>query len=618
MFHILINAGSDGRKGSRKMTWKSICLLAVLVLNACAQSDGKPRDIEGLFRNFVAEYITLKPETGASLGLPDEWGIRVNNALLDDESDSTLHKIYEMYRKYREWIARFERTGLTPSQQIAAEVLAWFLDHEIEGERFRYHRYLISPLFSFHNSFVTLMTEHHRIETLKDAEDYVARLSNIEQKTEGILEQLHIRESKGLIPPIYIVENFQRALKDFVQIPCTDNLLFTSFKNRVGTLTMMNESQKQTLYGNVITVLKENVYPSYERIILYLDSIKDTADGYDGVCRLPLGAEYYQYCLREHTTTEMTVEEIHNLGLEEVTRIQRELTLQFRKLGITGQGDFANLLAAYQETAGDRTNETYFFPPTEDGREQTILTYQAIIDTMQLALHEMFSVLPRAAVRVVRVPEYKEQNVGTYYQAPKLDGSEGGIFYANLSYQHNKSELKTLAYHEAIPGHHLQMALEQEQSEARLFKALFFFTGYVEGWALYAEKLAGEYDFYGDTLSLIGYLRSELFRALRLVIDTGIHYKKWTRQQAYDYLMRNLGWSSYSEVDRYIVWPGQACAYKVGQLKILELRDRAKQELGDRFDIKEFHHTILRFGSLPLAVLERLVNDYIQSSNRAR
>ncbi|UCF71096.1 MAG: DUF885 domain-containing protein [candidate division WOR-3 bacterium] len=616
MSRILINARPGGRKGSRKMTQKSICLLAFLALNTCAQTDQRPRDIEELFRNFVVQYVTLKPETGASLGLPKEWGIRLNNALLDDESDTTLHKIYEMYRKYKKWLTQFERSQLSRSQQIAVDVLTWFLDHEIDGERFRYHRYVISPLFSFHNSFLTLMTEHHTIETLKDAEDYIARLSNIDQKTEGILEQLRIRESRGLVPPIFIIENFQRALKDFVQIPYTDNLLFTSFRDRVDTLTITKASQKQTLYDKVIGVLKENVYPSYERIILYLDSIKDTVDGYDGVCRLPLGAEYYQYCLREHTTTEMTAEEIHNMGLQEVTRIQRELTLQFRKLGITASGEFADLLAKYQETAGDRANETYFFSPTEEGRKQTILTYQAIIDTMQRALHEMFSVLPHATVRVVRVPEYKEQNVGTYYRPPKLDGSEGGIFYANLSYQHNKSEMKALAYHEAIPGHHLQMAIEQEQSEARLFKALFFFTSYVEGWALYAEKLAGEYGFYGDTWSLIGHLRSELFRALRLVIDTGIHYKRWTRQQAYDYLMRNLGWSSYSEVDRYIMWPGQACAYKVGQLRILELRDRAKNALGDRFDIKEFHRTTLRYGSVPLAVLERLVNDYIESSNR--
>jgi uncharacterized protein (DUF885 family) len=597
------------------MMVKSICLLAVMTFTTCAQSDQRPRDIEELFRNFVVEYVTLKPETGTALGLPKEWGIRVNNDRLDDESDSTLQKTYDMYRKYRMWLTQYDRDRLSASQQIAADVLAWFLDHEIDGEKFRYHRYIISPLFSFHNSLVTLMTEHHRIYTLKDAENYIARLLNIDMKIDGILEQLQIRQAKGLIPPTFIVENYQQALEDFMQVSSVDNLLLTSFKERVDKLETIKESQEQALYRKAISALDENVYPSYERLILYLDTLKDIADGYDGVCRLPQGEEYYQYCLREHTTTGMTAEEIHNLGLQEVARIQEELTQQFRKLGITGRGDFAELLAKYQEIAGDRTNETYFFPPTEEGQKQTMLTYQAIIDTMQLTLPDMFSILPRARVRVVRVPEFKEKNVGTYYQPPKLDGSEGGIFYANLSYQHNKSGMKALAYHEAIPGHHLQIALEQEHSEARLFKALFFFTGYAEGWALYAEKLAGEYGFYGDTQSLIGYLRSELFRALRLVIDTGIHYKKWTREQAYQYLLDNNGWSSYSEIDRYIVWPGQACAYKVGELKILQLRDRAQSTLGNRFDIREFHHTVLRHGSVPLAVLELLVDDYIESSN---
>jgi uncharacterized protein (DUF885 family) len=257
-------------------------------------------------------------------------------------------------------------------------------------------------------------------------------------------------------------------------------------------------------------------------------------------------------------------------------------------------------------------NERYFFRATEEGRIQTLLAYQTIIDSMQNRLPLMFSRIPRTKVHVMRVPDYKEQTVGTYYQPPKLDGSEEGIFYANLSYQHRKSDMKALAYHEAVPGHHLQIALEQEQSEARIFKTLFFFTGYVEGWALYAEKLAEEKGFYDNTHSLIGYLRSELFRALRLVIDTGIHHKRWTREQAYTYLLDNLGWSDYSQIDRYIVWPGQACAYKVGELKILQLREHAKEILGDRFDIKEFHEAVLHYGSVPLDVLEQLVNDYIQ------
>jgi uncharacterized protein (DUF885 family) len=225
----------------------------------------------------------------------------------------------------------------------------------------------------------------------------------------------------------------------------------------------------------------------------------------------------------------------------------------------------------------------------------------------------MFSTLPKAIVRVERVPEFKEATAGTYYQQPRLDGSGGGIFYANLGYRHSKPGMKALTYHEAIPGHHLQIALEQESGDARLFKSLFFFTGYVEGWALYAERLALENGFYTDIHSRIGYLRSELFRAVRLVLDTGIHWKRWSRDQAAAYMQEHCLWSAEGELDRYIVWPGQACAYKIGELTIIRLREAARTELGKDFDIREFHHEILRYGSMPLDQLEELVEDYIDS-----
>jgi uncharacterized protein (DUF885 family) len=278
----------------------------------------------------------------------------------------------------------------------------------------------------------------------------------------------------------------------------------------------------------------------------------EISDQKAGVWKLPEGDDYYQYCLRSHTTTNMSPEEIHSLGLKEVARIKVELVQQFQKLGISGSSEFKILFAKYREITGDTEDERYFFPATEEGMIQTVLAYQAIIDTTTSQLPLLFSTIPKTKVHVTRVPDYKEQAIGTYYQPPKLDGSEQGIFYANLSYQHQKSGMKTLTYHEAIPGHHLQIALEQEQAGGRPFKSLFFFTGYVEGWALYAEKLAGEYGFYQDIHSFIGYLRSELFRAVRLVIDTGIHHKMWTRDLAYQYLYDNMGWSTIRTQSIYV------------------------------------------------------------------
>jgi uncharacterized protein (DUF885 family) len=567
-----------------------------------------------LFRNFVIEYIELRPETGASIGLPTAWGIQVRNNELDDVSDAGSQKVYDLYRKYLDWLTQYERNRLSPSQQIASEVLKWFLENELRGERFRYHKYMISPMFGFHGGFVTLMTEHHTIASQQDADDYVERLSKVETKIAQVLEQLEIRQDKGIMPPIYIVEAYQGILQDFIRVEYADNIIFTSFKERVEKIPALDNGTKQRLYHKVLKALEQSIYPSYARLIDHLERLKSTANGDAGVCRLPQGAEYYEYCLHEHTTTTMTPEQVYNLGLQEVERIQSELIIQFRKLGISDGDEFTDWIDKYMELAGNKTDTRFYFPATEQGNLHTLMRYQAIIDTMQMRLSEMFSMMPNATVKVKRVPDYKEAIIGTYYQPPKLDGSEGGIFYANLAHQHNKPGMKALAYHEAIPGHHFQIAIEQEQTDARLFKVLFLFTGYVEGWALYAERLAKEYGCYDDTYSLIGYLRSELFRALRLVLDTGIHHKKWSRDQAYNYLLDNLGWSSYAQIDRYIVWPGQACAYKVGELKILELRERAKEALGDKFDVKEFHNVVLQHGSVPLDVLERLVDEYIESS----
>ncbi len=588
-------------------------ILMALNLAVCSQVQQKPEDIEELFRNFFSEYIQLKPETGTQIGIPAEWGIAVRNDELNDESEAGIQKTYDLYRKYHRWLRQYDHARLTDSQRIASLVLQWFLENELEGERFHNHEYLISPIFGFHGTFLSMMTEHHRISNAADAEDYLQRLRKVETKTAQLLQRMKIQEENGIIPPSYVVGNYLQLLNEFISAPCDQNLLYTSFHSRINMIEDINNGIKASLCKQVAKILHDNIYPAYRKMIEQVESTLQKADHHAGVWKLPVGDEYYSHCLHTHTTTDMTPEQVHELGLKEVERIQDELTHQFRKLGITGSGEFSDLLARYMEVSGNRADGRYFFPPTEEGKIQTLLAYQAIIDSMKNFLPQMFSTIPRAAVNVARVPEYKEQIIGTYYQQPKLDGSEGGIFYANLSYQHQKTGMKALTYHEAMPGHHLQIALEQENSEARLFKAIFFFTGYVEGWALYAEKLAGEYGFFSDTESQIGYLRSELFRALRLVVDTGIHCKKWTRKMAYDYLLSNLGWTSYSEIDRYIVWPGQACAYKIGELKLLELRARVKNALGDAFDIKEFHDLVLRHGSLPLDLLERIVAEYIES-----
>ncbi len=595
-------------------------ILAIIILSGlfsmlgASASDAAPADIEELFVNFVREYIEFSPETGTQIGLSGQYGFDVRNDKLDDRSVEAENKLYQFYRKYRTWLAQYDRDKLTSSQRIASDVLAWFLDDAIRGEQFQYHTYIINPMLGFHNQLTTLLTEHHKIEKLQDAEDYIQRLMQYDKMVSQLLEQLAIRKRKGIVPPIYVIETFQQAIDDFIKVPYSENILFTSFKNRIHSLTTIDEESKEMLFQRVLKVLENVVYPAYVRMSDYASNLKREADTKAGVWKLPHGNDYYSYCLRHHTTTTMTPEEIHTLGRREVKRIQNEIMQHLKTLGISGSNEFSDLIAEYIKITGDQNDERFYYPPTEEGKLQTLKAYQAIIDTIGSKLTTIFSLIPRTPVRVERVPEFKEATMGTFYQPPKLDGSSGGIFYADLSYQHSKPGMKTLAYHEAIPGHHFQIALEQESSDSRLFKALFFFTGYVEGWALYAEKLAKEYGYYNDVYSLIGYLRSELFRAVRLVVDTGIHHKKWTRKQAYQYMVDNYGRAWYSEIDRYIMWPGQACAYKVGELKILELRERARKALGDNFDIKDFHSVILRHGSVPLDILEQLVDEYIKTT----
>jgi uncharacterized protein (DUF885 family) len=578
-----------------------------------ASCDTPPEDIEVLFNDFVQEFVLLSPETGTQLGLPPSYGIKVSHGSLDKVDEEANEKLGDFYMKYRKWLDAYDQTSLTQSQRIARDVLKWYLDDAIMAHEYRYLRYIINPVLGFHNSLTSLMTQHHRIEDMKDAKAYIARLRQYDTMMAQLIEQIEIREKKGIIAPIFIIDTFREVIDEFVSMLSKENILYTSFVTRLASLTSVDETAKQKLQEQALEAVRDVVYPAYRRMSVQLIIMHDRADDRAGMWKQPNGNEYYEYCLRHHTTTNMTPDQIHALGLAEVERIQDEMTELFTHFDIPDTGTFTDRLRAYNVIAGNRNDERFFFPATEQGIEQTLIAYQAIIDSMQERLPEMFSTVPQTPVAVQKVQKFREKTVGTYYQPPKLDGSGGGIFYMNPSYQHAKGGMKTLAYHEAIPGHHLQIALEQELGYSRLFKTLFFFTGYVEGWALYAEKLAKEYGFYNDVYSRIGNLRSELFRAARLVVDTGIHAKKWTRDQAYEYVLENVGWASYGEIDRYIVWPGQACAYKIGELKILELREKAKKALGDDFDIKEFHDVVLKYGSVPLELLEQFVDEYIQS-----
>ncbi|MEM7353510.1 MAG: DUF885 domain-containing protein, partial [Acidobacteriota bacterium] len=323
----------------------------------------------------------------------------------------------------------------------------------------------------------------------------------------------------------------------------------------------------------------------------------------------------YRLALQLFTTSDLEPEAIHRMGLAEVERIQAEMLTILDETGRDVSAGFAPAMAALQD------DPSFYYPDTDEGRAAILRDYQVMIDEISAGLDGAFDIRPVAGVEVRREAEFKEATApGAHYQRPAMDGSRPGVFFANL-YDIKatpKYGMRTLAYHEAVPGHHFQIALQMEQEDLPFFRRLIPFTAFSEGWALYAERLAWELGFLEDPYDNLGRLQAELFRSVRLVVDTGIHHQRWSREAAIDYMLANTGMAESdvtSEIERYFIMPGQACAYKIGMMKILELREKAQEALGERFDLREFHRVVLTGGAMPLPMLERVVDELIESKS---
>ena len=571
---------------------------------------GENKDIEQLFNSYCRQLIKMFPESATYIGFNKEIGYEVETGELNDESVEAENKKFALMHKYRQQLNTYNRSQLTPSQRRAVDILLYSLDRELEAEKFQHHFYIISHINDFHLALTTLMSEYHTIANIDDAKAYISRLGKYKEKFMQISDRLRIKEKNDLLAPVHIIERFSNILSNFIQISPQNNILYTSFRKQVQELDIDKESKEQ-LSLEVIDKIKTVVYPGYQALIGLLARLKQKAPVEVGVWRLPQGDAFYQYCLRYHTDTTMTPEQIHNLGLKEVNRTQREIQRRLTRAGFEANLPRRDLLRYFWAWEAKKNSDQLYYPNTNQGKIQALQDYQKYLQEITEKLPGLFSFSPKTKLLVKPVPRYKINTTGAHYQPAPLDGKRSGIFYTNLTRPPFKPGMKTLAVHEGIPGHHFQISIERESSHTRMFRHFLFFTAYIEGWALYAEKLAMENGWFKDLYSQLGYLDSELLRAVRLVLDTGIHYKRWTRSRAITYMRDNLGWVSTGEIDRYIAWPGQACAYKIGELKILELRKHAKKKLKKRFDIKKFHSVILENGAVPLPLLESYVNDYI-------
>lgn len=571
----------------------------------------KPLKIEWFFERVFVEYALKDPELLSSLRILPGW-LDFHSGKLTDRS---LAREAAMSRKLHADLAtlrRYDRGRLDEQTRMSYDILEFFLANQVDGEPYRHHNYPLNQLFGVQNGIPTFLATQHPVDSRRDADNYLARLAAIPTAFDQVMQGLRLREDKGILPPRFVVEKVLAEMNGFVGAAPEENILYTSFAEKLAKLPAgtLDEAARERLLGEARRLIAERVYPAYQMFIDYYDGLLPRARGNNGVWELPDGAGFYAWSVRSNTTTDISADEVHELGLAEVARIEAEMDAILR-----GEGLEEGSIGERVQVIAKREDQLY--PDSDAGRQQIIDDFQAIIDEADASLDEYFDVRPRIGVRVERVPEFREKTApGAYYTTPAFDGSRPGIFYINLRSTDEIARfgMRTLAYHEAIPGHHFQLAIQQELTGVPTFRKILPFTAYAEGWALYAERVASEAGFHPTPLDELGRLQAEMFRAVRLVVDSGMHHKRWTREQAIDYMREKTGMPEgdvVAEIERYLVWPGQALAYKVGMNHILALREQAQAALGDKFDIRRFHNVVLTGGAMPLTLLSRRVEAWI-------
>lgn len=571
----------------------------------------RPWGLRAYFEKTFFTFFVEQPEALTAAGLVEQYGYRRHNAHLDDASIAHTRAVYDKARELQSDLRGYATEGRTHQERLSLRVLDWYFSDALAGERFAFHDYPVNQLFGVQSETVNFMVNVHRLADGRDAKDYIRRLSEFGRKFDQVIEGLHHRAAQGVIPPRFVLDRVLAQIDGIVAPSPGENVLVTHFSEQIGRLPRLTDSRRKTFVEEARIQVSDTVYPAYARLRAAVAALREKATEDDGVWKLPDGDAYYAMLLRRETTTNLSAAEIHEIGLREVARIEAEMRSILLAQGHEGRtpGEWLQWLVK---------EPRFLYPNTDEGRREALARYTEIAHLCFEESRSYFDTLPKAPMEVRRVPEFAEATApGAYYMSPAMDSSRPGVFYANLRdmAEVDKMGMKTLTYHEGIPGHHFQIAIANELEGLPLFRKTINFNAYVEGWALYAEWLAVEMGMYkGDPYSDLGRLSAEMFRAVRLVVDTGIHAKRWTREQAIRYMVEKTGMvesAVVSEVERYIVMPAQACSYKIGMLKMQELRRRAEAKLGSRFDLKAFHDVLLTNGQLPLEILEEEVDAWI-------
>ncbi len=579
---------------------------------------GRPWSIDHWFLRVLVEVALEHPMLLSYARVLEPWGLDFHSDDLEDFSVAAERRLEAQTDRIRQELDQWDPAKLSAGQRLSADVLRWYLDDRIAHGSFRFHDYPVQQMEGLQTLLPDFMLNIHRIDSPRAARNYVKRLEGFSLALDQIGERVRVREEHGVVPPRFVLTGVHRQIAALMEPKPEAHPLATHLDDALAALPSVAPDERSALLARTHRVIEESIVPAYARLDARIAEQERDATNDAGVWRLPDGDGYYRAALRSETTTSLTPDEVHAIGLREVERIEGEM-----RTILAGEGiDASDLRAALDRLAHD---ERQLHPDTEEGRREILDGYTAILRDAQARLPSLFGRLPKAPVVVERVPAFKEKGAaGAYYNPPSFDGTRPGTFFANLRAPREvvKFGMRTLTYHEAVPGHHLQIALAFEQEAIPFFRRVIPFTAFIEGWALYAERLAAEQGFHPTPLDRLGQLQAELFRAVRLVVDTGIHARRWTREQAIEWMLAHTGMGEVevtAEIERYVVLPGQACAYKIGQMKLLELRERARVALGaragDEAFLRGFHDAVLANGALPLEVLEREMDRWIASAH---
>jgi len=563
-----------------------------------------------LFEQIFKQQVKRSPIFQSFLGIKDDqdkW---------DDLSEERAQQNHQINKDNLAKVNAIDARKLDPQTKVSLDLMKQNLTNQIDDFKWRFHNYPLNQMFGIHSRIPSLLINQHRIKSVTDADAYISRLNAIAPLFEQVIVGLNERAEKGIIAPKfvypYVINDSLNIVKGAPFSEGEDSTLLADFTKKIDLLEI-SDFEKQQLIAKASTALKNSVKLGYENLIEAVKIIETKANTDDGAWKLPDGNAFYNNALARTTTTNMTAEQIHKVGMSEVARIHEEMKAIMKKVKFAGDlSEFFKFM---------RDDIQFYYDDSEQGRSRYLKEATQLIDTMKSRLDELFIVKPQADLTVKQVEAFREKSAGkAFYQSPSLDGTRPGIYYANLYRMADMPtyQMEALAYHEGIPGHHMQRAIALELEDVPKFRKFSPYTAYTEGWGLYSEKLPKEIGMYSDSYSDFGRLAMELWRACRLVVDTGIHSMKWTREQGIEYYVNNTPNAksdAVKMVERHIVMPSQATAYKIGMMKILELRAKAKLTMKDKFDIREFHEVVLKNGPVPLDVLSQYIDEYINSKS---